>query len=380
MNESPSGADVNAPTPLRVGIVGAGAISGQYLRYFDEHGAAAGVRPVAVADLDAARAEKAVDGRAGVRATTPDEVYAADDVDAVLNLTVPAAHAPVALAAIAGGKHVYGEKPLASTVEEGRRMLDAARAAGVRVGAAPDTVLGRGVQTARALVDAGRIGQPVAATAFFACPGHERWHPDPDFYYLPGGGPLFDMGPYYLTALVHLLGPVEAVTGGAVRSGTERAIGSGPRAGERFPVEVATHVTGVLRHRGGAVSTVVMSFDTVRHELPRIEVHGTEGSVSVPDPNTFEGPVRLATRAAGEWADVPLSHGYAAAGRGLGLADLGRAVRTGGRARADGEVALHVLEVMEGLLRAAEEDRVVAVAGDVERPALVPESALVAAD
>lgn len=374
------GGSLNVPNPLRVGVVGAGAISGQYLRYFDEHGARAGVRLVAVADLAPARAAEAVAGREGVRATTPEEVYAAEDVDAVLNLTVPAAHAPVALAAIAGGKHVYGEKPLAATVEEARRVLDAARAAGVRVGAAPDTVLGRGTQTARALVDAGRIGQPVAATAFFACPGHERWHPDPDFYYQPGGGPLFDMGPYYLTALVHLLGPVEAVTGGAVRSGSERAIGSGPRAGERFPVAVATHVTGVLRHRGGALSTVLMSFDTVRHELPRIEVHGTAGSVSVPDPNGFDGPVRVATRGSGEWVDVPLTHGYPAAGRGLGLADLARALRTDGGARASGEVALHVLEVMEGLLRAAGEDRVVTVESDCARPAPVPESARVAVD
>ncbi|SOD59167.1 Predicted dehydrogenase [Streptomyces zhaozhouensis] len=372
--------NVSSHAPLRVGVVGAGAISGQYLRYFDEHGAAAGVRLVAVADLDPARAAGAVGGREGVRATTPEEVYAADDVDAVLNLTVPAAHASVALAAIAGGKHVYGEKPLAATVVEAREVLAAARGAGVRVGSAPDTVLGRGTQTARALVDAGRIGQPVAATAFFACPGHERWHPDPDFYYQPGGGPLFDMGPYYLTALVQLLGPVAAVTGGAVRSGGERTIGSGPRAGERFPVDVATHVTGVLRHRGGALSTVVMSFDVVGHELPRIEVHGTAGSVSVPDPNTFEGPVRLSTRAAREWADVPLTHGYAAAGRGLGLADLARAVRTDGAARADGEVALHVLEVMEALLRAAEEERVVAVESACARPAPVPESARVAVD
>ncbi|MDT0264743.1 Gfo/Idh/MocA family oxidoreductase [Streptomyces sp. DSM 44915] len=366
--------------PTRVGIVGAGAISGQYLDYFAEHGPAAGVLVTAIADLDPARAARAVDGRPGVRAATPDEVYAADDVDIVLNLTIPAAHAPVALAAIAGGKHVYGEKPIAATSAEARQVLAAAAAAGVRVGAAPDTVLGRGTQTARALIDAGRIGQPLAATAFFACAGHERWHPDPDFYYQPGGGPLFDMGPYYLTALVHLLGPVESVVGAASRSGAERVVGSGPRAGERFPVEVATHVTGVLRHRGGALSTVLMSFDVIGNELPRIEVHGTAGSVSVPDPNYFEGPVRLATHDSDGWREVPLSHGYAAAGRGLGLADLARALRTDCQARADGAVALHVLEVMEALLGAAEDDRARPVASDCARPPLVPESARVAVD
>ncbi|UED83948.1 Gfo/Idh/MocA family protein [Streptomyces profundus] len=366
--------------PTRVGIVGVGAISGQYLDYFDQHGADAGVRLTAVADLNPERARAAVEGREEVRASTPDEVYAADDVDIVLNLTIPAAHAAVGLAAVAGGKHVYGEKPLAANAVDARALLAAAGEAGLRVGSAPDTVLGQGTQTARALIDDGRIGQPVAATAFFACPGHERWHPNPDFYYQPGGGPLFDMGPYYLSALVHLLGPVESVYGAASRSGAERAVGSGERAGERFPVDVETHVTGVLRHENGALSTVLMSFDVQRHELPRIEVHGTGGSVSVPDPNRFEGPVRLATPGSEGWQDVPLTHGYAAAGRGLGLADLARALRTDTPARATGEVALHVLDVMEALLKASAENRVVRPASSCARPPLVPESARVAVD
>lgn len=214
--------------PLRIGMVGAGAISGAYLDTLEK---LADVRLTVVTDLDPGRAA-AVAGRVpGVRATgTVAELVAAPDVDAVLNLTIPAVHAEVALTALAAGKHVYGEKPLATTRAEADRLLAAAAASGLRIGCAPDTVLGTGVQTARAAVDAGLIGTPVAATAFMTTAGHERWHPDPEFYYRPGGGPLLDMGPYYLSALVHLLGPVVEVTGAAARPRAEREIGAGPRA------------------------------------------------------------------------------------------------------------------------------------------------------
>ncbi|MFI2364584.1 Gfo/Idh/MocA family protein [Promicromonospora sp. NPDC019610] len=352
--------------PLKVGIVGVGAIAGQYLSTFERLDA---VRLVAVADLDADRA-KAVAAEQGVRALTVAELTTDPEVDLVLNLTIPAAHAEIALQAIAGGKHVYGEKPLAVTPAEARTVLDAARAAGVRVGCAPDTVLGTGLQTARKAIDDGAIGLPVAATATMTTPGHERWHPNPDFYYQPGGGPLLDMGPYYVTALVTLLGPVESVVGAASHTRATRTIGSGPRAGETVPVDVDTHVTGVLRHVSGALSTLVMSFDSVATRASNIEVHGQAGSLVVPDPNQFDGDVEL-HELGGSWQTLPPSAGYRDAGRGYGVADLAT-TPAGVPARADGELAYHVLEIMTALLAAADSGTTVAVESRCERPAAVP--------
>ena len=308
----------------------------------------------------------------GIRATSPEEIHEADDVDLVLNLTVPQAHAEVALRAIKAGKHVYNEKPLALTTAEGRRVLAAAAGRGVRVGCAPDTVLGTGIQTARHHLDAGAVGTPVAATAFMVSPGPERWHPSPEFFYRTGGGPLFDMGPYYLTTLVTLLGPVRRVAGMAATPRTERTVGSGPRQGTGFPVEVPTHVTGTLEHASGAVSTLLMSFDVWAAELPRIEVYGTDGSLSVPDPNGFGGEVRLFHRDRPEWTAVPDAAGYVGGGRGCGIADLAGAIAAGTPHRAAGELALHVLDVQESLLRAAESGRTEPVETDCTRPEPMP--------
>jgi predicted dehydrogenase len=352
--------------PLRIGVVGVGAISGQYLSTFERLDA---VRLTAVADADDARA-KAVAEERGVRALGVDELIADAEVDVVLNLTIPAAHAAIALKAIAAGKHVYGEKPLAATLEDAKAIVDAGRAAGVRVACAPDTVLGTGVQTARKAVDDGAIGLPVAATATMTTPGHERWHPNPDFYYQPGGGPLLDMGPYYVTALVTLLGPVASVIGAASHTRATRTIGSGPRAGETVPVDVDTHVTGVLRHESGALSTLVMSFDSVATRASNIEVHGQAGSLIVPDPNHFDGDVLLHPLDGG-WETLPPSAGYRDAARGYGLADLA-ATPAGARARADGDLAYHVLEVMTALLASADGGAAVTVASTCERPAAVP--------
>lgn len=353
--------------PLRVGMVGAGKISGQYL---DTVARTDALRLTAVTDLDPARAREAAELSGAAVAGSVADLVARDDVDAVLNLTVPAVHAEVALAAIGAGKHVYGEKPLAATRAEAAAVLAAAREAGVRVGCAPDTVLGTGTQTARKAVDDGLVGRPVAATAFMTTAGHEAWHPDPEFYYRPGGGPLLDMGPYYLSALVHLLGPVAKVTGAVGRPRAEREIGSGPRAGQRFPVEVDTHVTGVLEHTGGALSTLLMSFDVHAAHLPRIEVHGTAGSLGVPDPNGFDGQVELFT--AGAWQPLPVSAGYRDGGRGTGLADLAAAADAGRPHLASAELAEHVLDVMLTLLDAAHEGRALPVATTCGRPAAVP--------
>ncbi|WP_458084884.1 Gfo/Idh/MocA family protein [Streptomyces malaysiensis] len=358
--------------PLRIGMVGAGKISGAYLSTLER---LTSVRLTAVTDLDRGRAESVAEQVAHEVAVAPDvaALVARDDVDAVLNLTIPAVHAEVALAALGAGKHVYGEKPLAAGREEADAVLAAAREAGLRVGCAPDTVLGTGTQTARKAVDDGLIGRPVAATAFMTTAGHEKWHPDPEFYYRPGGGPLLDMGPYYLSALVHLLGPVVKVTGASSRPRTERAIGSGPRAGHTFPVEIDTHVTGVLEHAGGALSTLVMSFDIRAARLPRIEVHGTDASLSVPDPNGFDGAVEI-HRGDG-WESLPVSAGFRDAGRGIGLADLSGALSAGRPHRASAELAAHVLDVMLTLMEAAAQERAHPVGSTCERPAPVADAA-----
>ncbi|MBU2667242.1 Gfo/Idh/MocA family oxidoreductase [Actinoplanes bogorensis] len=351
--------------PHRVGIVGAGWISGAYLQTLREHPA---VTIAAVADLDAERAAAVAAGTPGCRAMPVDDLLRDDSIETVLNLTIPAAHASVALGAIAGGKHVYGEKPLAADLDSARTVLERAAAAGVTVGCAPDTVLGTGVQTARAEIDAGVIGRPMSAVAVMATPGHERWHHHPDFYYRPGGGPLLDMGPYYLTALIHLLGPVVAVTGAAARPRPTRVIGSGPRAGEQIPVEVDTHVTGILHHANGALSTVTTSFDAVRTTAAPIEVHGETGTLAVPDPNMFAGDVRLFELDATDWRVVPPSSGYADASRGIGLLDM----ITAAAPRAGGAVALHVLDAMLSLLRSADEGRRIELTTTADRPAPVP--------
>ncbi|MDR7184730.1 putative dehydrogenase [Microbacterium trichothecenolyticum] len=346
-----------------IGIVGLGVISRQYL---DTLLPASSVRIAAVADLDVARAEVAAEAIPGCRALTTAELLADPGIRTVLNLTIPAAHAEVALAAIAHGKDVYGEKPLAATFADAARITDAAAAAGVRVGGAPDTVLGTGVQTARAAIDGGRIGRPVSASAMWVSAGHESWHPQPDFYYRVGGGPLLDMGPYYVTSLVQLLGPVTAVSGAGSRSRETRVISSGPRAGESVPVEVDTHLTGILHHASGAISTVTMSFDGVRSTAAPIEVHGVDGSLIVPDPNNFAGDVQLHARG-GSWETLEPSAGYVGSGRGIGLLDL-----VAGEGRASGAMALHVLEIMTALAASAASGVREPLTTTVERPSLVP--------
>jgi predicted dehydrogenase len=344
----------------RIGVVGLGVISRAYL---DTLVGCTAVRVTAVADLDAEFP--------GVRALTVEELLGSPDVDTVLNLTVPAAHAEIALGAIAHGKHVYGEKPLAAELTDAHAVLEAATKAGVGVGCAPDTVLGTGIQTARAAVESGNIGRPLFASAVMITPGHERWHPHPDFYYTAGGGPLLDMGPYYLASLVHLLGPVRAVTGASSRLRDERVIGSGPRAGERIPVEVDSHVSGVLEHVSGALTTITTSFDGVTTTAAPIEVHGETGTLKVPDPNHFDGEVRLFELDGTEWRTLPPSAGYVDGSRGIGLLDFVAA--DGQRApRANGELALHVLETMTALLRSSAEGRRIELTTSAEVPAPVP--------
>lgn len=361
--------------PMRVGVVGVGTISRTYLETMTR---LPGLSVVAAADLDVERARQAAETYDGVRACTPEELYADSEVEAVVNLTIPAAHGAVAKAALAAGKHVYGEKPLAATRREAAEVMADAERHGKRVGCAPDTVLGTGIQTARALLDRGEIGAPNAASAFFVSAGPEPWHPDPEFYYKAGGGPLLDMGPYYLSALITLLGPVRRVVGRASRARSTRTVGKGPKAGYTFDVDVDTHLTGVLEHESGVLSTLVTSFDVHASRLPRIEVYGSDGAMSVPDPNRFDGDTELWSSSGGEWRVADIAGGYADAARGYGVADMARAIRNDQPHRASGELAFHVLDVMESLLSASSAEEsdsgagIVTVQSTVERPESVP--------
>ncbi|MBI2941042.1 MAG: Gfo/Idh/MocA family oxidoreductase [Chloroflexi bacterium] len=354
---------------VKIGIVGCGTISATYLRVARTFEV---LDVVACADILVERAQARAAEYGVPTACTVEELLADPSIEVVVNLTIPRAHGEVALAAIAAGKSVYNEKPLAVTREEGQRILRGARERGVRVGCAPDTFLGGGIQTCRKLIDDGQIGEPVAAVAFMLGHGHESWHPDPDFYYQPGGGPMFDMGPYYLTALVNLIGPVRRVTGSARVTFPERTITSQPRYGTKIIVNTPTHIAGVMDFANGAVGTIITSFDVWGHNLPRIEVYGTEGSLSVPDPNGFGGPVRLRRLRGPEWTDVPLTHGYTENTRSLGVADLACALRSGRPHRASGDLAYHVLDVMHAFHDASREGRHVELASTCDRPAPLP--------
>jgi predicted dehydrogenase len=355
-------------SPLRVGVIGVGVISAQYFAAFPR---LANLRLAAVADLNMDRARE-VAAEQGVQALTVDELLTSPDVDVVLNLTIPAAHVEIGTRALEAGKHVFAEKPLGLSVEEARPMLEVAAGKGLRVGSAPDTVLGRGIQTARSVLDAGTVGAPLSASAVWSSPGHERWHPAPAFYYQPGGGPLLDMGPYYVTALVTLLGPVVRVTGVGRRSSRARAIGSGPNAGTALPIDVDTTVTAILEHASGPFSTVTVSFDRWATRSPLFELYGETGTIAVPDPNRFDDPVEVFTADTNEWRPVEPIGGYEEAARGYGLADMARAIETDRPHRASGELALHVLDVMESVLRSSDTHEVIELSTTVERPEAVP--------
>ena len=354
--------------PVKIGIIGCGTISGAYFKGCAPYDI---VEIVACADLDLGRAKEKGE-EYGVRACSVDALLADPEIQIVVNLTIPKAHAEVNLAAIAAGKSAHCEKPLAVNRADGQKTLAAAKEKGVRVGCAPDTFLGGGIQTCRKLIDDGWIGEPVAATAFMAGHGHESWHPAPDFYYEVGGGPMFDMGPYYLTALVNLLGPIRRVTGSTRITFPERTITNDtPRFGEKIAVETSTHLTGVLDFESGAVGTVIMSFDMWSHNLPRIEIYGSEGSLSVPDPNTFRGPVKVRRAGAQEWADIPLTHSDAVS-RGIGVADMAYALVYDRAHRVNGDLAYHVLDVMAAFDDASKKDAHVQIESTCERPAMLP--------
>lgn len=356
---------------LRVGVVGCGNISSIYLKNCTK--VFRNLQIVALADLAPERASAKAAEFGIERSSSVEELLAAKDLDAVLNLTIPLAHYEVAKAALDAGKHVYGEKPLAVDFEAGRKLAELADTKGLLIGSAPDTFLGAGLQTCRKLIDDGWIGEVVGASAFMLCGGHESWHPDPAFYYKRGGGPMFDMGPYYLHALISLVGPVASLSGRATSAWERRTITSEPRFGEVIEVEVPTNVSAILDFAGGAQGTITTSFD-VRGGSSHapIEIYGSEGTLLVPDPNTFGGTVRIRRRGQPDFAEIPLAFGYAENSRGLGLSDMAGAIEEGRPARASGELALHALEIMEGIHRSSDSGNKYVMRTSCSRPEPMP--------
>lgn len=341
-----------------IGIVGCGNIADIYITNAARLG---GYRIAAVTDTSHAARERIVKAHGVQAVDSLDALLARPDVEAVLNITPPAAHAIVARRAIDAGKHVYNEKPLSIELADARALLDAARRRRVLVGCAPDTVLGAGWQTVRAIIARGELGTPFAAVAHMVGSGPETWHPSPAFFYQHGGGPMFDMGPYYITALVGVLGPVARVTAVHATPLAERRPHVGPHVGTAFPVATPTHFSATLEHTGGAVSTLVTSFDAGPANLPNVTIFGSLASIDAPDPNTFGGPLRLADRYTypAVWRDVPIAGDLADNSRGLGLVALLHAARTRGPLLASGELALHVLEVMHAAVASGHERRTV---------------------
>jgi predicted dehydrogenase len=363
----------------RVGIVGCGNISDIYIRNAKLF---PGIAVIACASRGDASARSKAD-RYGLRAMSVRDLIGAEDIDIVLNLTPPEAHHDVSQAAIAAGKHVYSEKPLGIAVAEGAAIVAAADAARVRVGCAPDTVLGPGVQVARRLIDDGETGEIVGGVAAVLSHGMEDWHPNPEFYYRRGGGPVLDMGPYHITALVTLLGPVRSAQAAGRIGAAERLVtAEGPQKGKRFRPEVMTTINALLSFRSGAEIAFLTSWDVRNHGLQPIELYGTRASLRVPDPDFFGGDIELS--AGGGWtsietATLPLgtpNHADPAADgalfanyRGVGLAEMARAIEAGSPHRCSGALALHVLAVMEAILESAASGERIDIRGAVERPA-----------
>jgi predicted dehydrogenase len=353
--------------PVGVGVIGAGTISNTYLENLTNF---ADTEVLAIGDLlpEAAR-EKAAEYEVPA-AGDANTVIDHPDVEIVVNLTIPAAHAEVATQVIKVGKHVWNEKPLALDRSSGGSLLRDAEEAGLLVGCAPDTFLGPGLQTACRLTEQGMIGTPLTALALLQLPGPELWHPNPAFLYAAGAGPLFDLGPYYLTALAQVFGPVSSVAGLGSKARERRVIGSGPKAGEEFDVMVPSHVNALLQFESGQSAQAMFSFDSA---LPRtlLEVNGTEATMLFPDPNYFDGAIAIRRRGADDWETVATTK--SAYARGAGVLDMARAIREGRPHRAQGAMGYHVLDTMIAVAESVESRAFVDVESSVDKPPLLPE-------
>lgn len=352
-----------------IGFVGAGMISDTYLEHLAQFPE---VEVVAVGDIDAGRAAAQAAKHDVPVSGTPDEVLAHPDVELVVNLTIPAVHAEVSLAAIEAGKHVWSEKPIATAFTDAQRLLARAEERGLRVGIAPDTVLGQGVQSALRAIRSGVIGQPIAAYTAMMTLGPDKWHPNPDFFFQPGAGPVLDMGPYYLTTLVNVFGSAARASAFGLASTPTRRVVEGPRAGEEFPVLIPTHVNANLEFVDGGTSSSVFSWESSLVRMGVVEITGTEGTLSIPDPNMFEGPLRVMRPGSEQrWEDLPVEGTIG--GRGLGVLDMVRGLRSGRPHRASGEIGLHVLETMLAIEESVRTGQTIDIASRIDRPEPIPE-------
>lgn len=354
---------------VKIGIIGCGNISDIYIEniknMFDN------LELVACADINTKKAEEQAD-KYSIKTMSVDDMLTNEDIEIILNITTPQAHKIVAKQALMAGKHVYNEKPLVLTRDDGKELLDLAREKNLMIGCAPDTFLGAGIQTCRKIIEDGMIGDVIAATAFMTNHGHESWHPSPEFYYKAGGGPMFDMGPYYLTALINLVGPIRSVNAYARKTFEKREITSEPLKGTNIIVDVPTHIAGNIEFENGAIGTIITSFDTWGSNLPCIEIHGTKGSISVPDPNTFGGEVKIKRAMDDDFAEVKLTHSYEENSRGIGLSDMANAIIHGSEFRANGELAYHVLDVMQAFHDASDSERNVLIESTCKQPDSLP--------
>lgn len=354
-----------------IGIVGLGNISGAYLKATRDFFPVLDIRAIADINPEAARARA---DEFGLRAVPLDELFTDPGVEIVLNLTIPRAHVEVGLRAVEAGKHVYSEKPLGVSMVEAEELMSIARAGDLRLGCAPDTFLGGGHQLTRRLLDEGRIGETISATAMLLLPGHEHWHPNPAFFYGRGGGPMLDVGPYYVTNLIALLGPVREVFGTAKITRIERTVKTDPHRGETIKVLVPTHLTGVMEFHSGATVTIATSFDVIKHKHNQIELYGSEGTMVTPDPNNFTGKVELFRDGAEAWEEIPVDHPYTEGVpghlglRGLGAAEMVDSLRSGRQHRVSSELAFHALEVMTAFERSSQSRGVVAIHSSCGRP------------
>jgi len=299
------------------------------------------------------------------------DAFKDDEIEIILNLTTPKQHYGVAVEALRYGKNTHSEKPMSVNLENAGELLELGRQKSLLVGVAPDTFMGAGIQTCRKLIDEGYIGDPIGCAAYMTGHGHESWHPDPEFYYESGGGPMLDMGPYYVTALLNLLGPVKSLTGISKRMFKTRTITSKEKYGKIIPVKVDTHVNGLMEFANGAVGSIIMSFDMWKSEHPCIEIYGSEGTIQVPDPNGFGGVVK-AQRRNDPFTEIPLSHVYSNNCRGLAVADMAMALRTGRKHRANSELAYHALEIMLGFGLSYESGKSYCLQSACQRPEPMP--------